>query len=241
MCFLELKHLDNFIQQLNSIWCFSTHGCTGVLILSHRAGRCYFRLQCSLWKFDTVWRYVWSRCCCTGGVYGCSTHENYYRALKQALGMDTVPAVYNRWTGLTGLDWWTSCTLGNISSNEEQVEWNGFFSHIRNGRLTWWLPWLVEGVNVIRAHWALRVVSTHRSWLQRTWEGRLAIRRASIRIVCGQVSIVLLFISPTAGEPVSVDTAVVNLSTRFVAGSGAFFHIYVEPVHYRCSPLMCQA
>ena len=34
MCFLELKQLENFIHQLNSIRCCSTQGCTGVLIPS---------------------------------------------------------------------------------------------------------------------------------------------------------------------------------------------------------------
>ena len=104
MCFFELKQLDIFIQQLNSIRCCSTRGCTGVLIPSTiksiglgGAVSIFFTCNgCFLHHahFESSVQYegtseVSIAVQVAFMVAGC-THANYYRALKQALGMDTV-------------------------------------------------------------------------------------------------------------------------------------------------------
>ena len=106
ICFLELKQLDSFIEQLNSIRCCSTHGCTGVLIPSTvksiglgGAVSIFFTCNgCFLHHahFESSVQYEGTSEVSVAVqvafmVAGC-THANYYRALKQALGMETVSA-----------------------------------------------------------------------------------------------------------------------------------------------------
>ena len=106
LCFVELHQVEKFVQQLNSIRCCSTLGCKGVLFpetvklnsLGGAVSICYSCNGC------TVQRALFESCLRDNDsnkvsmsvqvafiIAGC-THATYYKALKQALGIEAVSA-----------------------------------------------------------------------------------------------------------------------------------------------------